>query len=130
VLGQHNQYGARNTFILPSGSAGRTPTITQLDAHLAYEHALTKAVKLSVYGDVINLANQRAVVNVDDEYTFSVVNPIAGGKIEDLASLRTRAVHDGNDWVINGQKSWITWGADAHYAMVFARTLPVSSVSV
>jgi hypothetical protein len=89
ALGQHNQYGARNTFILPSGTPGRTPTITQLDAHLAYEHALTKAVKLSVYGDVINLANQRAVVNVDDEYTFSVVNPIAGGKVEDLASLRT-----------------------------------------
>ncbi len=98
VLGQHNQYGARNTFILPSGSAGRTPMITQLDAHLAYEHALTKAVKLSVYGDVINLANQRGIINVDDEYTYSVVNPIAGGRVEDLSSLRTL---DGTKPILN-----------------------------
>ncbi|HND11374.1 MAG TPA: hypothetical protein PKI49_03720 [Pseudomonadota bacterium] len=98
VLGQHNAYGARNTFILPSGSAGRTPTITQLDAHLAYEHQLTKEVKLSVYGDVVNLANQRAVANVDDEYTFSVVNPIAGGKVEDLPALRTL---DGQKPILN-----------------------------
>ena len=82
----------------PSGSAGRTPTITQLDAHLAYEHALTKAVKLSVYGDVINLANQRGIINVDDEYTFSVVNPIAGGRVEDLPSVRTL---DGTKPILN-----------------------------
>jgi len=98
ALGQHNAYGARNTFILPSGSAGRTPTITQLDAHLAYEHALTKEVKLSVYGDVINVANQRGVINVDDEYTYSVVNPIAGGKVEDLPMLRTL---DGQKPILN-----------------------------
>lgn len=98
VLGQHNVYGARNAFILPSGSGGRTPTITQMDAHVAYEHSLTKSVKLSVYGDVINVANQRGVINVDDEYTFSVVNPVAGGKVEDLVALRTL---DGQKPILN-----------------------------
>src|SRR5262249_6388160 len=71
VLGQHPVYGARQTFILPSGSGGRTPMITQMDLHLGYEHQLTKVLRLSVYGDVINLFNQREVTNVDDEYTFS-----------------------------------------------------------
>ena len=52
------------------------------------EHALTKAVKLSVYGDVINLVNQRGIINVDDEYTYLVVNPIAGGR-KIWPSLRT-----------------------------------------
>lgn len=50
---------------------------------------------------------------------IAITEPQTGS---DVSSLRTRAVRDGDGWVINGQKSWITWGADAHYAMVFART--------
>jgi hypothetical protein len=98
TLGQDVVYGARQTFILPSGSAGRTPTITQLDLHLGYEHLLTDKIKLNVYGDVINVANQREVVNVDDEYTFSNVNPIVYGKPEDLRKLRAT---DGTALVLN-----------------------------
>lgn len=40
----------------------------------------------------------------------------------DVSSLRTRAVRDGDSYVINGQKSWITWGGDAHFLLLFART--------
>ena len=40
----------------------------------------------------------------------------------DVSSIRTRAVRDGESWVINGQKCWITWGANAHYVLLFART--------
>jgi acyl-CoA dehydrogenase len=40
----------------------------------------------------------------------------------DVSSLRTRAVRDGDSWVVNGQKSWITWGANADYLLLFART--------
>ena len=98
TLGQDVVYGARQTFILPSGSAGRTPVITQLDLHIGYEHLLTDKIKLNIYGDVINVANQRGVVNVDDEYTFSNVNPILYGKPEDLRKLRAT---DGSAVVLN-----------------------------
>lgn len=40
----------------------------------------------------------------------------------DVSSLRTRAVRDGDSYVINGQKSWITWGGNAHFLLLFART--------
>jgi len=40
----------------------------------------------------------------------------------DVSSMRTRAVRSGGDYVINGQKSWITWGGDANYVLLFART--------
>lgn len=50
---------------------------------------------------------------------IAITEPQTGS---DVSSIRTKAVRDGDYWVINGQKSWITWGADAHYAMVFART--------
>lgn len=98
VLGQHTVYGARETFILPSGSGGRTPMITQMDAHIGYDHQLTDQVKATLYFDVINLFNQQEVINVDDEYTFSFVDPVRYGKPEDLKKLRSP---DGSVPVLN-----------------------------
>lgn len=40
----------------------------------------------------------------------------------DPAMLTTKAVRDGADWVIDGNKQFITWGSVARYALVFART--------
>ncbi|TQL23738.1 acyl-CoA dehydrogenase family protein [Streptomyces sp. SLBN-134] len=40
----------------------------------------------------------------------------------DAASLRTRAVRDGDDWVITGTKAWITHGGIADFYTVMART--------
>ncbi|GLP72701.1 acyl-CoA dehydrogenase [Streptomyces sp. TUS-ST3] len=40
----------------------------------------------------------------------------------DAASLRTRAVRDGDDWVITGTKAWITHGGVADFYTVMART--------
>ena len=42
----------------------------------------------------------------------------------DLASLQTRAVHDGDDYVINGQKVYTTHANDAEYVWLAARTDP------
>ncbi|HVW10379.1 MAG TPA: acyl-CoA dehydrogenase family protein, partial [Bryobacteraceae bacterium] len=38
------------------------------------------------------------------------------------AGMRTRAVRDGNDWILNGEKTWITNGSIADIAVVWART--------
>jgi citronellyl-CoA dehydrogenase len=49
----------------------------------------------------------------------AVTEPDAGS---DVAGLRTRAVPDGDEWVIDGTKLFITNGAQADWACVLART--------
>jgi alkylation response protein AidB-like acyl-CoA dehydrogenase len=50
---------------------------------------------------------------------FCLTEPGAGS---DAASIKTTAVRDGNDWVLNGEKLWITNGGIASFFTVFART--------
>jgi citronellyl-CoA dehydrogenase len=52
-------------------------------------------------------------------FSIAVSEPEAGS---DVASLRTRAIKDGDDYVINGSKMWITNGTQADYLTLLART--------
>ena len=50
---------------------------------------------------------------------FALSEPEAGS---DPAAMRTSAVRDGDEWVINGQKAWITNAGVADFYVVFAMT--------
>ena len=50
---------------------------------------------------------------------FGLTEPDAGS---DPGSMRTRARRDGSDWILHGQKMWITNGSVADVAVVWART--------
>ncbi|MGI8522696.1 MAG: acyl-CoA dehydrogenase family protein, partial [Nocardioides sp.] len=52
---------------------------------------------------------------------FAITEPGAGS---DARNIRTSAVRDGDEWVINGEKTFITGGDIADFCMVFAVTDP------
>ncbi len=51
--------------------------------------------------------------------SIAVSEPDAGS---DVAGIRTKAVRDGDDWVITGRKMWITNGTQADWLCLLART--------
>ncbi|MEO3806480.1 acyl-CoA dehydrogenase family protein [Nonomuraea sp. B1E8] len=52
---------------------------------------------------------------------FAITEPGAGS---DARNIRTRAVRDGAEWVLNGEKTFITGGNEADFVMVFAVAEP------
>jgi alkylation response protein AidB-like acyl-CoA dehydrogenase len=62
-----------------------------------------------------------AILRGEMSFALGYSEPEAGS---DLASLRTRAVRDGDDWIINGQKLWSTGGDKSEHIWLAVRTDP------
>ena len=59
------------------------------------------------------------VLSGEHVWTQGYSEPNAGS---DLAAVRTEAVLDGDHYVVNGQRTWTTWGADGTHMFMLVRT--------
>ena len=78
-----------------------TPALARYGSHELKETYLAPAIR----GEVVT--------------SIAVTEPDAGS---DVAGIRTRAVRDGDEWVINGAKLYITNGTQADWLCLLART--------
>ena len=89
---------------------------------------------------VNKLGTMGLILAGDDALKKQVLPEIAGGKMasyalsereagSDAAAMRTRAKADGDDWVLNGSKAWITNGGKSTWYTVMAVTDPEKGAS-
>jgi alkylation response protein AidB-like acyl-CoA dehydrogenase len=112
------------------GGQGRTP----MEQHLFYEICFYEEVPLPVLG--LNTVGPAIMRIGTPEQKEKYLPPILRGELEvcigytepdagtDLASLNTRAVRDGDSYVINGQKVFTTNADFADFVWLAARTDP------
>lgn len=116
----------------PSEYGGRDASL--LD-HLAVHEELVRAAapplingpSISIFGPTLLVfgtpqQKQRylpTLLSAEEVWCLGFSEPNAGS---DLASLRTRATREGDEWVLNGQKVWTTYANQADYCMFLVRT--------
>ncbi|MFD6856393.1 acyl-CoA dehydrogenase family protein [Rhodococcus sp. NPDC060086] len=108
----------------------------QQDAELAMELGYTTLSLRSMFGTNNGIAGQVLVNFGTDEQKQQWLEGIASGDVvasfaltepgagSNPSGLRTKAVRDGDDWVITGEKRFITNAPLANLFVVFARTRP------
>lgn len=106
------------------------------DVELAMEFGYTSLALRSMFGTNNGIAGQVLVGFGTDEQKTRWLEGIASGDVvasfaltepgagSNPAGLRTKAVRDRDDWVIDGQKRFITNAPTANLFVVFARTRP------
>ncbi len=106
------------------------------DVEMAMEFGYTSLALRSMFGTNNGIAGQVLVGFGTDEQKKQWLEGIASGDVvasfaltepgagSNPAGLRTKAVHDGSDWIITGQKRFITNAPTANLFVVFARTRP------
>jgi alkylation response protein AidB-like acyl-CoA dehydrogenase len=63
----------------------------------------------------------KAVASGEKIGAYSLTEPMSGS---DAATMQSRATRDGEEYVLNGRKSWVTSGPVADYVVVFMKTDP------
>ncbi|AKD99579.1 acyl-CoA dehydrogenase family protein [Rhodococcus erythropolis] len=125
-------------YAIPQEWGGLGLDLTQ-DVELAMEFGYTSLALRSMFGTNNGIAGQVLVGFGTDEQKAQWLERIASGDVvasfaltepgagSNPAGLRTKAVLDGSEWVIDGNKRFITNAPLAQLFVVFARTRPADS---
>ena len=81
----NNRYpGQYAVYVLPRGAAGRVEPTYSVNMSVNYAYPLKDGLELEVGARLFNVTNAKAVLRVDEVYSFSNTRPVAGGELSDL----------------------------------------------
>ncbi len=118
----------------PADAGGRG--LSRDEAQAAYRLLDAWEIPRTPRGSGMPLAAPTILEWASDETKRRLLPPLATGEERwcqlfsepgagsDMASLSTSAVRDGDEWIVNGQKVWTTYGHESEMAMLIARTDP------
>jgi len=89
VMASTGRYPA-GVYVLPRGSGGRIQPNYQWNVSLAYVYPLPKELELEAMVRIFNVTNAKAVLRVDEVYSFQNTRAIAGGDLADLKHAKIR----------------------------------------
>ena len=118
--GQPPEFGGRNASLLEQFVVQEELTRRRIRQSFNPQGLGIIAASIILFGTAEQKANW-AVPVLRGEMTaaLGMSEPSAGS---DLASLRTRAVQDGDGFIVNGQKVWTSGAHDADFILTFVRT--------
>ena len=118
----------------PKDAGGRG--LDRSDAQAAYRLLDSWEIPRTPRGSGMPLAAPTILEWASDEAQRRLLPPLVSGAERwcqlfsepgagsDMASLATTAVRDGDEWIVNGQKVWTTFGHESEMAMLIARSDP------
>jgi hypothetical protein len=92
-----NYRGGFLVYMLPRGAGGRVQPNYQWNLSAGYAYPLPKDLEIEFNARVLNVTNAKAVLRVDDIYTYQSSRPIAGGDLGDLKHAKVWAQGGGAD---------------------------------
>lgn len=112
--------GADHTFTVVLGEElGATAHCAGVPMAIAVQASMSTPALAKFGSDELKRTYLAPAMSGEMVTSVAVSEPDAGS---DVAGIKTRAVRDGDDWVINGTKMWITSGTQADWICLLART--------
>src|SRR4051794_34432688 len=117
------------------GGGGLDPELNEIWANLESQYLVPDQSPWNVAWDMVGPA---VAVHGSEDLKQRFLGPIYRGELlcsqllsepeagSDLAGLKTRAVRDGDEWIVNGQKVWNSYAHRAQIGQLMARTDPTA----
>jgi hypothetical protein len=80
----HNIYGTGSVYVVPRGGGGRVEPNYFWNLSVSYAYPLPGDLEIEAAARLINITNSKAVIRVDEIYSFNNTRPVAGGDLDDL----------------------------------------------
>ena len=121
-FGWPSEYGGRDASLAEQVVLNEETTYHRVGAFKALGSVMLLGSSILRHGSEEQKAKFLPIIRAGEmNFCLGYSEPEAGS---DLASLRTRAVRDGDEWVINGQKLWTTGAHVSDWVWLAARTDP------